>query len=933
MGRSVGAVIVCLCMLASVLAIGNAVASGTETGAFPDRTFVIDNARPWNKDGASYVSTFSPQGSGDWWVQLTELKGSYVLIQLYAGTDVHTKPLVSTDLRMPGDVSKKQFVSSEATYTVAFTCYGRKASAVLQEEFTLVVPFPCTEHSPVHIRGDAEFTSANGVVAGDGSEQSPFVISGWMIFVSETDHGIWIEWTHAHFVIRECYFYSTSESWMCGIWMSFVSNGVVEDCVMKSNSIGVIAFSSSSIEVRENVFNDCIGGACEFADCTDCSFHDNVVNVCNWGLAIEVSQRISVWANSFAEGGMIVHGIKEIHYTSHMIAPDNSVAGLPIMYITDADPVELVGGLYAQVIIAGCANIHVKDLVLTGYQPLTMAYDGNGLVEACEFSSVRFEAMYFDNCTNIVVRQNWLHDNPGGYFGLIVTENSTGMNIVDNRIERTDSEVIRIQYESVGVRIADNEFIGCAGGIGVFLTSDVVVESNTITSCGFGMFGSSSSDLQIVANSISQCGWGLYLDEVTSCRVFCNNFVDNSLQVREWDNTGVEWDDGIGTGNYWSDYNGIDVDCDGVGDVPCQVSDTSVDRYPLMRPWVGPPPGTHVERGPIVIVTDAGFTAENGVRSGSGTAGDPFIISGWLIDCSSETAGTAISISDTNAHFIIRNVETVKGGILLSSCANAVVRDNTVLASYDGIRAVQCPGIRISGNSIQGMGWYGGPCIGVYETDYARITDNTVRGGLWGIWIGGGASPLVVGNYLEGNVYGIGVHSGYSEAVMNPVVSDNMVVGGENYGIVLKNTCMNGLVSGNTVVGNGGDGIAVEQGYHTTVVGNTVMGCSGSGIAVRYLFSGDNVVVGNEIVGNGIGVSLTFTTTAVVYGNDIVDNAMQAFQDSDCYGVAWDNGLPDGGNFWSDYLGLDEDADGIGDTPYPIGSYQDRYPLMQPCVP
>ncbi len=53
----------------------------------------------------------------------------------------------------------------------------------------------------------------------------------------------------------------------------------------------------------------------------------------------------------------------------------------------------------------------------------------------------------------------------------------------------------------------------------------------------------------------------------------------------------------------------------------------------------------------------------------------------------------------------------------------------------------------------------------------------------------------------------------------------------------------------------------------------------------------------------------------------------------DKYSNSWDNGSF--GNYWDDYTGLDENSDGIGDTPYPIpgGDNKDRYPLMRPTIP
>jgi hypothetical protein len=45
----------------------------------------------------------------------------------------------------------------------------------------------------------------------------------------------------------------------------------------------------------------------------------------------------------------------------------------------------------------------------------------------------------------------------------------------------------------------------------------------------------------------------------------------------------------------------------------------------------------------------------------------------------------------------------------------------------------------------------------------------------------------------------------------------------------------------------------------------------------------------------------------------------------------WDNGVDDGGNFWDDYDGKDENNDGFGDTSYIISNNGfDHFPLMNP---
>jgi len=73
------------------------------------------------------------------------------------------------------------------------------------------------------------------------------------------------------------------------------------------------------------------------------------------------------------------------------------------------------------------------------------------------------------------------------------------------------------------------------------------------------------------------------------------------------------------------------------------------------------------------------------------------------------------------------------------------------------------------------------------------------------------------------------------------------------------------------------------------------------------------------------------------YHNNFVNNN----EYDDYCSNTWDNGYPDGGNYWDGYTGVDEysgpdqdqpGSDGIGDTPYDIpgGYVQDRYPLMLP---
>jgi parallel beta-helix repeat protein len=102
--------------------------------------------------------------------------------------------------------------------------------------------------------------------------------------------------------------------------------------------------------------------------------------------------------------------------------------------------------------------------------------------------------------------------------------------------------------------------------------------------------------------------------------------------------------------------------------------------------------------------------------------------------------------------------------------------------------------------------------------------------------------------------------------------------------------------------------------------------------------SSNNTVSGNNITANnGYGILLDFSSNNMIYHNNL-DNSQQVASVESMN--VWDDGYPSGGNYWSDYSGVDlkngsgqnqTGSDGIGDTPYIIDADNiDHYPLMYP---
>ena len=105
---------------------------------------------------------------------------------------------------------------------------------------------------------------------------------------------------------------------------------------------------------------------------------------------------------------------------------------------------------------------------------------------------------------------------------------------------------------------------------------------------------------------------------------------------------------------------------------------------------------------------------------------------------------------------------------------------------------------------------------------------------------------------------------------------------------------------------------------------------------IRLISTSDNIISGNNITNNEYGAYLSGSYYNIFYHNNFVDNT---YNFDGAENQNWDDGYLSGGNYWSDYEGVDEKSgpyqnqtgsDGIGDTPI---YRSDRYPLMNPWTP
>jgi parallel beta-helix repeat protein len=219
-----------------------------------------------------------------------------------------------------------------------------------------------------------------------------------------------------------------------------------------------------------------------------------------------------------------------------------------------------------------------------------------------------------------------------------------------------------------------------------------------------------------------------------------------------------------------------------------------------------------------------------------------------------------------------------------------------------------------------------------YLADGNSVIENSVTNSGCGIRLDmGPSSNNVSGNNLTSN--GLGIYLDfYSD---DNLVSGNNIVSNSAEGILLDSSS-NTNITGNIVVNNGYGVGLVDSANSNNVYGNNIVANDGYGIKLDS--SSSNSISGNNLTENGVGVELDSSSKNTFCLNNFLNNTVQVSSSGST--SVWDGGYPSGGNYWSDYVGMDvysgpsqnqKGSDGIGDTPYIIdANNRDRYPLVKP---
>ncbi|MFX1315248.1 MAG: nitrous oxide reductase family maturation protein NosD [Promethearchaeota archaeon] len=262
---------------------------------------------------------------------------------------------------------------------------------------------------------------------------------------------------------------------------------------------------------------------------------------------------------------------------------------------------------------------------------------------------------------------------------------------------------------------------------------------------------------------------------------------------------------------------------------------------------------------------------------GSGTEEDPYMIKDLTIEVSGSIF--ALMIANSGVYFKIMKCTFHNAGgegtaaLILLSTQNGVIFKNTFYGSNAGIALIG------SENNVVQKNLCYENAVGIYNQ--------------WGMF------NIIKQNNCKNNYNGIVIESAHKT-------------------IIEQNECTGNGLSGIALVTENEDNTPKDNLIYANRVENNLLGI--------YLGNADkNDIFRNTVAQNAIGIMFDVGSQEnTVYHNNIMNNGMQSV-DYQPTTNNWHHPFMLEGNYWSDYTGLDENEDGIGDTPRGY----DGYPLME----
>jgi parallel beta-helix repeat protein len=312
-------------------------------------------------------------------------------------------------------------------------------------------------------------------------------------------------------------------------------------------------------------------------------------------------------------------------------------------------------------------------------------------------------------------------------------------------------------------------------------------------------------------------------------------------------------------------------------------------------------------------------------------------IRGFTLKNANGTGAAGIRLQSGVGHCTISNNTASNNycGIYLYTSSNNNLTGNTVVNNSYGIRLYASSNNNtVTANTASNNSNSG---IYLYSSLYNNLTNNTASyNSAYGIHLYSSSKSNTLTNNTASN-NGKGIY--LSISCNNNTLTGNTVSYNTQQGIYLDSSNNNNTLTGNTASYNY-RGISLASSSYNNLTGNTAN--SNTYIGIELTSSNSNILTSNTVSNNSDyrGIYLYSSSYNTIYNNyfnntkNAYDNGANTWNITKTSSANIIGGDWLGGNYWSDYLGIDSDGDGQGDTPYSItgGINKDYLPLVEPRV-
>ena len=319
----------------------------------------------------------------------------------------------------------------------------------------------------------------------------------------------------------------------------------------------------------------------------------------------------------------------------------------------------------------------------------------------------------------------------------------------------------------------------------------------------------------------------------------------------------------------------------------------------------------------------------NGTYSGSFNINKTLNINGesrlnTIIDGTGFSHAVFINADFVNlSNFTIRDLDTIDVGIWVNNNYSRIFYNIIKNTSQDGVVLLS------SHNNIYNNIFdnnddaiicsYNANNNTIYNNFMSNSSDN-------GIQVNQGNNNTVIYNNTIINNIDVGIHIYGSN---NSIITNNILKG--NYIGILLEYASNNSISNCKIYDSGSNIILVLYSNNNVIYDNQIFDAYYCNIKIED-YSNYNIIYNNSLFNAETEYGLTIWDTCFynkIYDNNFFNNNINT---DDSASNEWYNSTSMRGNYYDDYSGIDFNGDGIGDTPYNIGSgsNQDIYPLITP---